>query len=53
MELINDTLNEYLDKIKLNDNKIGISTGFLDLDYTIKGLNGGELVVIASRPAMR
>ena len=30
----------------------GVSTGFVDLDYAIKGLNKSNLIVIASRPAM-
>lgn len=31
---------------------VGISTGFIDLDCAIKGLNDSSLIVIASRPAM-
>ena len=30
----------------------GVSTGFVNLDYAIKGLNKSNLIVIASRPAM-
>ena len=53
MELINNTLNEYLKEIEQKDNnKKVLSTGFYDLDYAIKGLKEGELIVIASRPAM-
>jgi replicative DNA helicase len=30
----------------------GISTGFVDLDRMTKGFHGGELIIIAARPAM-
>ena len=53
MEQINETLNKYLNELEKGNNKKGISTGFSDLDYSIKRLNGGDLIVIASRPAMR
>lgn len=54
MELINNTLNKHLKEIKQKgNNKKEISTGLYDLDYAIKGLKEGKLIVIASRPAMR
>lgn len=52
MESINKTLNKYLDELKKENNNTGISTGFSDLDYAIKGLDKSKLIVIASRPAM-
>lgn len=51
MEHINNIMNEYIEELKQKDKKI-LSTGFGDLDYKIKGLKRGELIVIASRPAI-
>ncbi|MEI8121941.1 MAG: replicative DNA helicase [bacterium] len=31
---------------------MGVATGFRDLDYTIKGMKGGNMVVLAARPSM-
>jgi replicative DNA helicase len=30
----------------------GLTTGFLDLDQLLCGLNGGDLIIVASRPSM-
>lgn len=49
MEHINRTMNEYIEELKQKDKKI-LSTGFEYIDNSIKGLNAGELIVIASRP---
>lgn len=51
MEHINNIMNEYIEESKQKDKKI-LSTGFGDLDYKINGLKRGELIVIASRPAI-
>lgn len=40
-----------IEELEKKDKKI-ISTGFEDIDDLIKGLNAGELIVIASRPNM-
>ena len=53
MELIKYTLNECLERVKQKEDNTGISTGFYDLDFKIKGLNKENLIIIASRPAMR
>ncbi len=31
---------------------MGVATGFRDLDHTIKGMKGGNMVVLAARPSM-
>lgn len=53
---IKDTLKETITRLKELENSengmTGISTGFVDLDYVIKGLNNSSLIVIGSRPAM-
>ena len=42
---------EYIERVQ--DGKIiGVRTGFDDLDKVIGGFNGGDLVVLASRPSM-
>lgn len=53
MESINNALNKCLKEIKLEDKKQKvISTGFCNLDYLIRGINRGNLIIMASRPAM-
>ena len=51
MEHINSIMNEHIEELKQKDKKV-LSTGFCDLDYKIRGLTKGELIVIASRPRM-
>ena len=44
---------ENLEKLYQNRGKVsGIETGFVDLDRKISGLNKGDLIIIAARPAM-
>ncbi len=52
-EITTETL-EYIKRMKLLGNKhlIGETTGFYDLDKKTTGFNAGDLVIIASRPAM-
>lgn len=54
--LAKDILTETLTRLetlkKCKNGITGITTGFYDLDYTIKGLNKGDLIILASRPAM-
>ncbi len=51
--VVNDTL-AYIEKMKLMGNRhlIGETTGFYALDKKTTGFNGGDLVIIAARPAM-
>lgn len=35
-----------------SDKKMGIDIGYPELDYTLKGLKSGNLVILAGRPAM-
>ena len=37
---------------KMDSDIIGISSGFTDLDRKTKGFKGGELIIVAARPAM-
>ena len=52
----NDVIGEILEEIdhkQQNPNTIyGLQTGFHDLDGRIEGMEGGDLVIIAARPAM-
>ncbi|WP_022819962.1 replicative DNA helicase [Fusobacterium russii] len=42
-----------LEKVFQNKGKpVGLSTGFVDLDYMTSGLNNSDLIIIAARPAM-
>ena len=48
---IMDTVAEVVE-IRQNGPKEGLSTGFVDLDDLTGGLQGGQIVLIAARPAM-
>ena len=37
---------------KMDSDIIGISSGFTDLDKKTKGFKGGEMIIVAARPAM-
>ncbi len=53
--LINDLFQDTLDEIEANGQSgalRGIPTGFKDLDMLLRGLQPGQLVVIAGRPGM-
>lgn len=54
--LIKDILKDTVTKLKETENSkneiTGIPTGFTDIDYEIKGLNNGDLIVIGARPTM-
>ncbi|MBR1816320.1 MAG: replicative DNA helicase [Lachnospiraceae bacterium] len=44
---------EDIEKAARNQGQItGLSTGFRDLDNLLTGMNGGELILVAARPAM-
>lgn len=53
---INEVLSNVISEIEaatLNKGKInGLRTGFTDLDNMLTGLHGGELLLVAARPAM-
>ena len=51
-ETLKATINRLKELENSENGMTGISTGFCDLDYAIKGLNKSNLIVIASRPAM-
>lgn len=51
-ESLNDTFIRLKELENSKNGMTGISTGFCDLDYAIKGLNNSNLIVIGSRPAM-
>jgi replicative DNA helicase len=48
---IMDTIAEVID-IRENGPKAGLLTGFLDFDALTGGLQGGQFVIVAARPAM-
>ena len=50
-EAIQDTFKR-LDAAMHRDGLTGITTGFLDLDQILCGLNKGDLVILAARPSM-
>ncbi|MFT5463024.1 MAG: replicative DNA helicase [Planctomycetota bacterium] len=50
-EAIQDTFRR-LDAATHRDGLTGITTGFLDLDQLLCGLNKGELIILAARPSM-
>lgn len=56
IRLIGDSISTFMDGVeqRLNsDNSfIGLSTGLVDLDKSISGMQPGNLIVIAGRPAM-
>ncbi len=43
---------EHLDKIATGEVKVGISSGYLELDAILNGLNPSDLIILAARPAM-
>ena len=49
--VVHDAL-EQLDKLQNGDLKTGVPTGFRDIDDVTQGLQPGQMVVVAGRPAM-
>ncbi len=43
---------EHLDKLAKGEEKVGISSGYLELDAILNGLNPSDLIILAARPAM-
>lgn len=51
-EIVLEVLED-IEKAARNKGEItGLSTGFRDLDSLLTGMNGGELILVAARPAM-
>jgi replicative DNA helicase len=50
--LINPTLEELESIANHGGGLTGVATGFADLDAKTNGLHGGQLIVVAARPAM-
>lgn len=50
-EIVNKTL-DYIEECHQRKGPSGIKTGFLDLDYLLKGLQPGSLTIVAARPSM-
>lgn len=49
--VVHDTL-EQLDKLQNGDMQTGVPTGFRDIDDVTQGLQPGQMIVVAGRPAM-
>lgn len=43
---------EHLDKLATGQAKVGLSSGYLELDAILNGLNPSDLIILAARPAM-
>jgi replicative DNA helicase len=56
-ERLRDVLRDVINRVESNCDRpengvLGVSSGFSDLDGYTSGFNGGDLVVLAARPAM-
>jgi len=53
-QLLKDLLQIEIDRIEANEGKgySGLPTGFSDLDEMLRGLQQGELLILAARPSM-
>jgi len=53
---LSDIMESTLDEIEAISNRdgemVGVPTGFVDLDELTNGLHGGQLVIVAARPAV-
>ncbi|MCD4557860.1 replicative DNA helicase [Schaalia sp. lx-100] len=53
MSVLSDNVLTELERIELDRGKLrGVPTGFTDLDNLTQGLQGGQMVIVAARPAM-
>lgn len=50
-DVVNDAL-EQIDKIQKGELQKGVPTGFRDIDEVTQGLQPGQMIVVAGRPAM-
>jgi replicative DNA helicase len=51
-KIVIDVIGEIEEAAKQKGKVTGLSTGFTDLDNMLTGLHGGELILVAARPAM-
>ncbi|MCR4716942.1 MAG: replicative DNA helicase [Lachnospiraceae bacterium] len=51
-KIVSRVLYSISDSVKSDGRITGVPTGFTDLDNTLTGLHGSELILIAARPAM-
>jgi len=53
---LRDTINLTMEEIENNANRgegmVGVPTGFADLDALTNGLHGGQMIIVAARPAI-
>lgn len=52
VELVEQTNNEIADMANLDTAIQGVQTGFIDVDKLFCGLRGGDLIILAARPAV-
>ncbi|MDC4232578.1 replicative DNA helicase [Actinomyces sp. B33] len=53
MSEMSESLLRALEDIEANQGKLqGVPTGFTDLDALTQGLHGGQMIIVAARPAM-
>ena len=43
---------QYLDELAKGEIEVGVSSGYLELDAILNGLNPSDLIILAARPAM-
>lgn len=51
-KIVIDVISEIEEAARNKGKVTGISTGFVDLDNMLTGLHGGEMILVAARPAM-
>ncbi len=51
-KIVINVLNEIEEAARNKGKVTGLSTGFVDLDNMLTGMHGGELLLVAARPAM-
>lgn len=51
-EVLDLTISEIEENAKNGTTMEGVKTGFLDLDKLTNGLHGGQMIIVAARPAM-
>ncbi len=53
MSTLSENVLSELERIEMDKGKLrGVPTGFTDLDRLTQGLHGGQMIIIAARPAM-
>lgn len=53
MSEMSENILDHLENIERNQGKMtGVPTGFVDLDSLTGGLRGGQMIIVAARPAM-